>query len=50
MRKPLARFHEPVGPWTALHSLGAGVVVALFATLTWTAWPGWAWTVDWWAR
>jgi hypothetical protein len=33
--------NEPLGPWTAQHSLGAAVVILIFLAIAATIWPGW---------
>jgi hypothetical protein len=41
MRPRNSPLNEPLGPWTAQHSLGAAVVVLIFFALAATIWPGW---------
>ena len=36
-----APLNEPLGPWTAGHSLGAAVVILIFLAIAATIWPGW---------
>jgi hypothetical protein len=41
-------FGEPPGPWSALHALGAAVVIVLLLGIAATIWPGWNAIFQWW--